>query len=237
MTYSNIVEGRFIKRLNRFLAEVEIDGQVHKVHVKNTGRCRELFIEGVQVFLEESDNPNRKTRYSLINVFKGDMLVNIDSQVPNQVMFEALMDGKIDEIPDVTYARREKTYGDSRFDIYYETSDAKGFIEVKGVTLEVDGLAMFPDAPTERGSKHILELKAGQTEGYKNYVCFLIQMDGVRTFRPHYERDLALAENLYDAVDNGVGVLIYDSVVSRDGIELGQRGQLLSREEVMPNER
>lgn len=229
MTYSNIVEGRFVKRLNRFIAEVEIDGLVQKVHVKNTGRCAELFIEGATVFLEESDNPNRKTKYSLINIYKGDMLINLDSQVPNQVVYEALLAGQIEEIQNVTYAKREVTYGKSRFDIYYETETTKGFIEVKGVTLEVDGLAMFPDAPTERGSKHILELTKGLEEGYKNYVCFLVQIDGVVLFRPHHERDMALAENLYAGIEKGLGFLSYNSLVTRDSIELNQKVTLLPK--------
>lgn len=230
MIYSNIVEGRFIKRLNRFIAEVEIEGLIHKVHVKNTGRCAELFIEGVRVFLEESDNPNRKTRYSLINIYKDDLLINMDSQVPNQVIHEALMEGQIREITNVLYSKREVTYGNSRFDIYYETKENKGFIEVKGVTLEVNGLALFPDAPTVRGSKHILELTKSLEAGYKNYVCFLIQMAGVTEFRPHHERDMALAKNLYSGIDQGLGVLIYNSLVSRDSIELAEPGRLLPKD-------
>ena len=222
MTYTGIIEGRFIRRLNRFAAEVEIDGKVTLVHVKNTGRCRELFIEGTRVFLEPAANPDRKTKYSLIGLMKGPHTINIDSQVTNQVVFEALQEGKIPEIGGVTYAKREVTYGASRFDIYYETEDAKGFIEVKGVTLETDGLCMFPDAPTERGTKHVRELTQGLKEGYRNYVCFLLQMDYVDTFRPHHERDMAFATALYNGLDQGLGLLIYNSQVTEDGIELGE---------------
>lgn len=229
MTYKQIVEARFVKRLNRFIAEVLVDGKLELVHVKNTGRCKELFIEGVKVFLEKSDNPNRKTKYSLIALYKGDRLINIDSQVPNQVVYEALLEGRIKEIQNVTYAKREVTKGKSRFDIYYETDMAKGFIEVKGVTLEVDGLALFPDAPTERGSKHVEELTKGLEEGYSNYVCFLIQMQGIDQFRPHHERDRKLADLIYEGHSKGLGVLVYNSIVTHDGIVLSKKASLLKR--------
>ncbi len=229
MEYRPLVEGRFIKRINRFIAEVEVDGQVEKVHVKNTGRCKELFTVGVKVYLEPSDNPDRKTRFSLISLYKGDLLINIDSQVPNQVVYEALLAGDIKEIQDVTYAKREVKHGNSRFDIYYETSTAKGFIEVKGVTLEVDGLAMFPDAPTVRGARHIAELTEGLDEGYRNYVFFLVQIGGIKDFRPHHERDMNLADTLYSGKDAGLGILVYDSVVTEKGIVIGKKGQLLEK--------
>lgn len=231
MKYQNVIKGRFVKRLNRFIAEVEVNNKIELVHVKNTGRCKEIFIKGVDVFLEKSNNPNRKTRYSLIGLMKGDMAINIDSQVPNQVIFEALLSGEVAEIGEVTFAKREVTYGKSRFDIYYETEMYKGFIEVKGVTLEVDGIAMFPDAPTDRGTKHITELTFGLKEGYKNYVCFLIQMDGIYKFRPHYERDMKLAKSLADGQKQGLGVLIYNSIVTDDGIELNKAGELLDYED------
>ena len=227
MRYKDIVEGIFVKRLNRFIAKVIIDGKPEEVHVKNTGRCQELFIEGVTVYLEKSDNPNRKTKYSLISIYKGDVLVNIDSQVPNQVIYEALIAGEIKEIGQVTYASREVTYGTSRFDIYYEKGKEKGFIEVKGVTLEETGLALFPDAPTTRGTKHINELVKGMNEGYNNYVCFLIQMDNIQKFRPHHERDRVFADSLYQAINRGLGLLVYNSKISPDTIELGCSGLLL----------
>ena len=229
MNYRPLVKARFIKRLNRFIAEVDLDGTVVKVHVKNTGRCRELFIEGVQVFLEPSDNPNRKTKYSLVSLYKGDQLINIDSQVPNQVVFESLLAGQLKEVQDVTYAKREVTYGKSRFDIYYETATSKGFIEVKGVTLEEDGLAMFPDAPTERGARHVEELTQGLKEGYVNYVCFLIQINNVKVFRPHHERDLALANKVYEGQAQGLGVMVYNCHVTEMGIALNESCQLLKK--------
>ncbi|PKM69051.1 MAG: DNA/RNA nuclease SfsA [Firmicutes bacterium HGW-Firmicutes-2] len=229
MRYKNIVEGIFVKRLNRFIAQVLIDGKLEEVHVKNTGRCMELFIEGVKVYLEKSDNPNRKTRYSLISIYKGDVLVNIDSQVPNQVIYEALIAGKIEEIGQVTYASREVTYGTCRFDIYYEKGMEKGFIEVKGVTLEEAGLALFPDAPTLRGTKHIHTLVKAKDEGYKNYVCFLIQMDHIHRFRPHHERDRVFADSLYQSIQLGLGLLVYNSKLSIDTIELGDSGLLLNQ--------
>lgn len=229
MRYGKIIEGTFLRRLNRFLAEVVIDGQVAPVHVKNTSRCRELFLEGVQVFLEVSDNPNRKTKYSIVGLMKGPHMYSIDSQAPNQVVYEALLEGKITEINDVTFAKREVTYGNSRFDIYYETATARGFIEVKGVTLEDDGLARFPDAPTVRGTKHVRELTKGLEEGYVNYAFFLLQMGYVDTFRPHHERDLAFADALYDGIDKGLKVLVYNAVVTRDGMDIGKRCTFLDK--------
>ena len=229
MKYRPLKEGRFVQRLNRFIAEVEVDNHIEKVHVKNTGRCKELFIEGVRVYLEPSDNPNRKTKYSLVSLYKGDHLINLDSQVPNQVIFESLLAGEIKEIPQITFAKREVTYGKSRFDIYYETEEDKGFIEVKGVTLEEAGLAMFPDAPTERGARHIQELTEGLKEGYKNFVCFLIQMDYVDTFRPHHERDMTLADKLYLGQEEGLGVMIYNSLVTDEGISLYKPCNLLEK--------
>lgn len=229
MIYKNMVEGIFLQRLNRFIAQVLIEDKVELVHVKNTGRCKELFIEGTRVFLETSDNPNRKTKFSLIGVYKGEKLINIDSQVPNAVVFEGLMAGQIDEIGPVTFAKREVTYGQSRFDIYYETEKVRGFIEVKGVTLEEDGLALFPDAPTIRGSKHIKELTEGLDDGYVNYVFFLIQMDSVVSFRPHHERDIVLADNLYEGLSKGLKVLVYNSHVLSNEIWLKDKGVLLPK--------
>lgn len=214
---NNIREGRFLSRPNRFLAEVELPEGVETVHVKNTGRCRELLVPGARVFLEESGNSGRKTRYSLVAVYKGDMLVNMDSQAPNAVVAEALGEGRIGEIGTIDFVKREKTYGGSRFDLYYERAEKKGFLEVKGVTLEENGAAMFPDAPTERGAKHLLELAEAAKEGYETAVLFLIQMKGPRVFRPHEERDPAFAAALRQAAAEGVRVLAYDCVVEESG--------------------
>ncbi|MBN2796289.1 MAG: DNA/RNA nuclease SfsA [Clostridia bacterium] len=219
MIYSNITEGIFIKRINRFIAEVIVDDILETVHVKNTGRCKELFIEGRQCYLEKSNNPNRKTKYSLIGIYKENELINIDSQVPNQVVYEALSEGKIlDERP--TYIKREQTYGNSRFDVYYETPTKKGFIEVKGVTLEIDGVAKFPDAPTTRGTKHVNELVEGLREGYTNYIVLLIQMDHIKYFTPNYERDPIFGEALKKAVESGVLLKCFTSKVTETSIEI-----------------
>lgn len=229
MIYDNISEAIFLRRLNRFMAEVEVNGEVEQVHVKNTSRCRELLLEGSKVYLEAGSNPNRKTKYSVISVYKGADLYNIDSQVPNKVVFDSLLAGKIKELPLVTYAKREVSYGSSRFDIYYETETTKGFIEVKGVTLEKGGIAMFPDAPTVRGTKHVLELAEGLREGYDNYIFLLLQMNTCDTFRPHHEQDIKFAEALYRGMKQGLKVLVYNSQVTSNSIELFNPCKLLEK--------
>lgn len=218
MKYKNIVEGKFAARPNRFIAHVEINGQTEICHVKNTGRCRELLIEGSRVFLEKSDNPHRKTKYDLISVYKGDMLVNMDSQVPNKAVGEWLASGGLFE--DITVIKPEKTYGNSRFDFYVEEADRRIFMEVKGVTLEHDGIARFPDAPTERGVKHLRELKACIEDGYEAYVVFVIQMKGIELFMPNIETHREFAEVLKEAQEAGVRVLAYDCDVTEDSIKI-----------------
>lgn len=170
MNYEGITEGIFLERINRFIAKVIIDGQEELVHVKNTGRCKELFIKGAMVYLQKSTNPMRKTKYSLISIYKNNMLINIDSQIPNSVVYEGIVQKKISEFKELLNLKKEVTFGNSRFDLYYETKRNKGFIEVKGVTLENKGISMFPDAPTSRGNKHVLELIKATEEGYKNYI-------------------------------------------------------------------
>ena len=222
MKYKKIVEGKFIHRPNRFIAHVLIHGKEEVVHVKNTGRCRELLIPGARVILEDcSQNISRKTKYSLIAVYKGELLVNMDSQVPNAVVYEALKDNKIEFFRDLTFIKREKTYGNSRFDIYYEKGLKKGFVEVKGVTLEVEGQAMFPDAPTIRGAKHVLEMVDAVNQGYEGSIIFLIQMKGISSFRPNWEMDENFSNAIKYANDNGVNVLAYDSFVLEDEIRIG----------------
>lgn len=223
MKYENIVEGKFINRINRFVANVFIDGVVEQVHVKNTGRCKELLIEGAKVYLEQNNNPNRKTKYSLINVYKDDLLINMDSQVPNAVVYEAVKNNKIPQLQDVKLLKREVTYKKSRFDLYYETETLKGFIEVKGVTLEKSGIAMFPDAPTERGRKHVYELIDGMQNGYTNYLFLLIQFKGAKKFIPNYEMDNKFALSLIQARSEGVSILCYDSVVTIDSIIVNEK--------------
>lgn len=217
MEYGKMVEARFLRRVNRFTAFAELDGQEEMVHVKNTGRCRELLLEGARVFLEEADKESRKTKYSLIAVYKGDVLVNMDSQAPNQMAAEALAEGKIEEIGEVDFLKREVKYENSRFDIYYQKGEKKGFIEVKGVTLEEDGIAKFPDAPTERGAKHLRELIKAKEEGYEATVLFVIQMKGIGEFRPNEERDQNFTAALREAAAAGVKILAYDC-----GVQVGK---------------
>lgn len=221
LKYSSIKTGKFIKRPNRFIAHVIIDNKEEIVHVKNTGRCREILQENTVVILEEAKNPNRKTKYSVIAAYKGDVLINIDSQVPNTVVYEGLLSGNVKEIPAVNQLSKEIVYGNSRFDIYFENEEGKGFVEVKGVTLETDGIAMFPDAPTERGCKHVYEMIKAVEEGYQGFLFFLIQMKGVHYFTPFEIRDPKLAEALRLANKKGVKILAYDSVVQEDSICLG----------------
>lgn len=220
MKYGEIVRGIFEKRINRFISEVYIDGVKLQVHVKNTGRLKELFQQGAKVLLECSDNPNRKTQFSIIAVLKGDIWVNIDSQAPNAVAFEAIKQGRIAEIGQVDLVKREVTYRASRFDLYFEQGEQKGFIEVKGVTLEIEGVAMFPDAPTTRGTKHVLELAKAAKEGYHCAILFLVQLKGCQKFVPNREMDPAFADALILAAEAGVQILAYDTMVTEDGMVL-----------------
>lgn len=222
MKYQHTTAGQFIRRVNRFVAEVRIDGQVERVHVKNTGRLKELLLPDAEVILESSSHPNRKTKYSLIAVKKYDRWVNIDSQVPNAVVYEALKQGKIFDWKDVRLLKREVAYGNSRFDLYFETEQEKGFIEVKGVTLEQDGIALFPDAPTARGAKHVEELANAVGDGYTGVVFFLIQMKGCHAFTPNEMTDKPFAEALQLAAKAGVRILAYDTFVTEDEIVLNR---------------
>ncbi len=223
MKYKNIEKGRFIERPNRFIAKVEINGQIETVHVKNTGRCRELLREGCTVYLEKSDNPERKTKYDLIAVEKQrdgkpPLLINMDSQIPNAAAEEWL--GKGGLFSENAVIRREVKYGASRFDFYIEDGDRKAFLEVKGVTLEKDGVAMFPDAPTERGIKHINELISCISDGYEAYILFVIQMKEVSLFTPNYETHAAFGKALCEAEKAGVKIMAVDSVVTEESIEI-----------------
>lgn len=223
MIYRKIVEGIFLKRPNRFIGHVLVNGKEEIVHVKNTGRCKELLIEGAKVLLEDNtDNPNRKTKYSLISVWKGDMLINIDSQVPNLVVYDALKNGEIDGFNDLKHIKREVTFGNSRYDIYFESSKEKGFIEVKGVTLENNQVASFPDAPTERGTKHVLEMIEASKKGYSGIIFFLIQMKGPREFRLNWDMDPNFSKAVKLASENNIKIMAYDSIVSHEGIKIGK---------------
>ncbi len=227
MKYTNIVEGIFVNRPNRFIANVLIDGNLEKAHVKNTGRCKEILKEGIKVYLEKSNNPNRKTKYSLISAHKGNLLINIDSQVPNNVVANAISSNQVRELQNVDFLKREVSYGNSRFDIYYEKGDDKGFVEVKGVTLEVDGLSMFPDAPTKRGTKHVLELIKTVKEGYKSYIFFLIQIEGIGFFTPNEIMDKDFTKALLLAKKEGVNMLAYNSIITPNQISLGEKVRIL----------
>lgn len=227
MIYNNIVEGIFLNRPNRFIANVIIDGKKEIAHVKNTGRCKEILIEGTKVFLEKSNNPNRKTKYSVISALKGDTLINIDSQVPNTVVYESINNGRIHNFKDITFLKREVKYNDSRFDLYFETKKKKGFIEIKGVTLEVNGLSMFPDAPTTRGTKHVKEMIQAVQEGYCGYIFFLIQIDKINKFTPNINMDKDFSDALIQAKRSGVEILAYNSIVTPTEIAIGEKVQVI----------
>ena len=215
MKYKEIVTGIFIERPNRFVAHIDIDGSIHTVHVKNTGRCKELLLPGVEVYLAVSDNPARKTRYDLVAVEKaGFGLINIDSQAPNAVVKEWLLR------QDYDYVRPEYTYGNSRIDFYMEKSNDKYLMEVKGCTLEIDGIGYFPDAPTERGIKHLRELTAASALGYKSILAFVIQMEGVHMVRPNMETHPAFGQAMKEALDAGVEILYLECKVTKDSIEI-----------------
>ena len=233
MKYQRMAPGIFLDRPNRFIAHVQIGGKEETVHVKNTGRCRELLLPGAQVMLQLSDNPNRKTAWDLISVKKEGLgWVNMDSQAPNRVVREFL-----EKQPGITYIRPEYRYGDSRVDFYFERFAANGkdpggeqqtngapgeprqcLMEVKGVTLERDGIAYFPDAPTERGVKHILELQRALAEGYDSYLAFVIQMEGITEVRPNDETHPAFGQVLREAAAAGVQVLCLPCAVKKDSL-------------------
>ncbi len=223
MKYKNIVTGKFIERPNRFIAKVETDGKTETVHVKNTGRCKELLVSGCTVYLEKSDNQSRKTAYDLIAVEKPStgVLINMDSQVPNAAAEEWLKKGNI--FSENAVIRREVRYGNSRFDFYIEDGTTKAFLEVKGVTLENDGVAMFPDAPTERGVKHIRELTECIKEGYKAYILFVIQMKGVYKFVPNIITHAEFGRTLKEAEQAGVNIIAMDCIVTPDSIEIDEK--------------
>lgn len=218
MRYKNIREGRFVSRPNRFIARVEIDGQEEICHVKNTGRCRELLVPGASVFLEKSDKKERKTAYDLIAVRKGDRLINMDSQIPNKAALEWVKAGYL--FPEEVQVTPEKTYGNSRFDLYACSDRRKAFIEVKGVTLEADNVARFPDAPTARGVKHVEELIRCMEDGYEAYLLLVIQMKGVTRFEPNWDTHREFGETLQKAQKAGVHILAYDCLVEPDRMEI-----------------
>lgn len=214
MKYLKTLQAKFIDRPNRFIAYVDLNGIVETVHVKNTGRCKELLIKGVTVILEESDNESRKTKYDLIAVYKENFgLINIDSQAPNKVAKEWL------ESKDYTYIKPEYTYGNSRIDFYMEKDDRKYLMEVKGCTLERDGIGYFPDAPTERGVKHIYELIKAKEDGYEVSLAFVIQMEGVNEVLPNIETHPEFGVAIDDAKKAGVNIVFIKCRVYENRLE------------------
>lgn len=218
MKYENTKRAVFLDSPNRFIAHVDLNGQTETVHVKNTGRCKELLIPGTEVILEESVNPARKTKYDLICVNKSGRWINMDSQVPNKAAAEWIRAGRL--FPEEVTLKTEKVYGNSRFDIYVESPCRKAFIEVKGVTLEENDIARFPDAPTQRGVKHVEELIRCQEDGYEAYLLFVIQMKGIREFEPNWSTHPQFGEVLQKAQNAGVHLLAYDCLIREDYIEI-----------------
>ena len=219
MRYKKVIPGTFISRPNRFIAHVEIDGTVEICHVKNTGRCRELLTEGAQVFCQKSTNPNRKTQYDLIAVQKGNRLINMDSQAPNAAVKEWLLGGGLGNIENL---KPESTFGNSRFDFSFIKDGKPCFLEVKGVTLENDGVCAFPDAPTVRGAKHLQELTTLVKEGYEAYVLFVIQMEDVKYLQPNDATDPAFGKALRAAAKAGVQILAMDCKVTPDTMKINK---------------
>lgn len=201
--------GTLLIRENRFIAQVEVDGKKERVHVPNTGRLPQLLYEGAKVQLRKSDNPNRKTKYSLIAAKKDHLWVNIDSQLPNQLAYQSIENGTIEEFKNVDHLKREVTFGNSRFDLYYEKKGQKGFIEVKGVTLMKGEEGRFPDAPTTRGTKHIYEMIQAIEAGYQGTILFIIMRENASSFRPHWEIDEEFSKALQVASKKGVRILAY----------------------------
>lgn len=216
MKYENIRRAKFISRPNRFIANIEIDGKIEICHVKNTGRCKELLTPYVDIFVQEFDSKIRKTKYDLISVYKGERLINMDSQVPNKVFGEWVKNCSMFE--NIKLIKAEQKYKNSRFDFYLEADDKKIFVEVKGVTLEEEGIVMFPDAPTERGLKHLNELSLCIDEGYEAYVFFIVQMKDVKYFTSNVKTHKEFAEALIKARQKGVNIIALDCDVKEDSI-------------------
>ena len=212
-----MVPGTFLSRPNRFIAHVEIDGQAEVVHVKNTGRCRELLPAGAKVWCQRSGNPSRKTKFDLITVQKGGRLINMDSQAPNAAAKEWLLSGGLGNIENL---KAETVHGDSRFDFSFSRNGKQCFLEVKGVTLENDGVCAFPDAPTERGAKHLRGLTEAAEAGYGTYVLFVIQMADVEYLHPNDDTDPNFGAALREAAASGVQVLAMDCAVTTDSMEI-----------------
>ena len=218
MQYANMQKARFLSRPNRFIAHVEIDGREEIAHVKNTGRCKELLVPGATVYVQHHDDPKRKTKYSLIAVEKGALLINMDSQAPNKVVQEWLL--AQEPFGKIVHLKPECKYGDSRFDFYLETTERKMFIEVKGVTLGENGVVLFPDAPTERGVKHVEELCHAIHDDYGAAVVFVVQMEGMRYFTPNRRTHAAFADALAKAAVAGVQIMAVTCAVTPETLHI-----------------
>ena len=217
MRYENMVSGVFLKRPNRFIAHIEIDGKEEICHVKNTGRCRELLPEGAQVYCQRASNPERKTKYDLITVKKGQRLINMDSQAPNIAAGEWLASGGLGQIENL---KAETAHGASRFDFSFTKDGRNCFLEVKGVTLENDGVCAFPDAPTDRGAKHLRELAQAAKAGFGAYALFVIQMNDVKYLHPNDDTDPAFGKALREAAATGVHILAMDCKITKDSMTI-----------------
>ncbi|NLB90562.1 MAG: DNA/RNA nuclease SfsA [Clostridiales bacterium] len=226
MKYHHIEQGIFVSRPNRFIAKVLLHGEETLCHVKNTGRCKEILIPGVKVLVDKATNPNRKTGYDLIGAYKEKMLINIDSQAPNQVVEEWLKEGRM--FPNFQKMKREVSYGHSRFDFWIKDQNGQEhFMEVKGVTLEKHAMAFFPDAPTLRGIKHIEQLVQAQEKGYQSHLFFVIQLKGVEGFSPNDETHQAFGETLRWAAKQGVSIYVKDCMVTENTLAIDQDVPLL----------
>lgn len=229
MVYKNILKATFKNRPNRFIAECIIDNQEAIVHVKNTGRCRELLVPDVEVYLEYFPESSRKTKYDLITVNKNGRLINMDSAAPNKVIYEALNLGKniLNNYEPLTYIKMEQKYNQSRFDVYAETSSSKIFAEIKGVTLEENNIVMFPDAPTERGVKHIMELIDAKENGFDAHIIFVIQMENPAYFTPNYKTHKEFGQALKLAKDKGVNISAWDCLITENSITLNKQVNII----------
>lgn len=225
MIYNNIVKAIFKNRPNRFIAECNINNENVVVHVKNTGRCRELLVKDAEVYLEYFPQTERKTKYDLITVNKMGRLINMDSAAPNKAVYEALQNGRdiLNINEPLTYIKMEQKYKESRFDVYAETNSSKIFAEIKGVTLEENNIVMFPDAPTQRGVKHIMELVDAVENGYKAYIIFVIQMQSPAYFTPNYKTHAEFGEALQYAKSKSVNILAYDCIITENSINLNNQ--------------
>lgn len=217
---NNKVEGKFLKRVNRFIAEVEIHGKVHQVHVPNTGRMKELLVKGARVLLKYHPAPHKKTSYSLISVEKNGVLVCIDSRIANQLFFDYLSNGESEDFLHIRDLKREVRYGNSRFDIAFLEDDQQVLIEIKSVNLVKDSIAMFPDAPTTRGNKHVQELMVAQGRGIKTGVIFIIQRPDATRFLPYWNMDPNFSQSLLKAYSQGVLVKAFDCQVDEESIKI-----------------